>query len=117
MLLGEEPGILELVEQFLSKEIKASQKGKEPVQNPIKTKCSCSSVFSFGIAMLRRGLFTEGAMLLHASSTQALQKVRSLGFLLDFHSKEKCKHEWSGLSRIRQASPGCRVSALISGMC
>lgn len=44
MLLGEEPGNLELVEQFLSKETKASQKGKEPVQNPVETKCSYSLV-------------------------------------------------------------------------
>lgn len=44
MLLGEEPGNLELVEQFLSKETKASQKGKEPVQKPIETKCSYSLV-------------------------------------------------------------------------
>lgn len=71
MLLGQEPGNSELVEQFLSKETKASQKGKGPVQNPIETKCS--SVSFFGNAVLMRGLFTDGALLLHASSIQALQ--------------------------------------------
>lgn len=61
MLLGEEPGSLKLAERFLFKETKASQKGKGPVQNPIKTKCPCSLVLSFANAMLRRGLFTDGA--------------------------------------------------------
>ena len=42
------------------------------------------------------------------------KKVRSFCFLLDFHSKEKCKHKWSGLFRLRQASSSSCTACWVS---